>query len=436
VSGAHVCTPLADGYCPGCGTVTRVVTPIPHAANGEVGKGGSKPHPDNSGDSLAAVHDGYRRWLGDGYDLGALDCVLAAAAAEKLDGDPPWLLVIGGSGAAKTETLMPLTGAEATVVSTISGEAGLLSGTPAKERAADATGGLLSLLGHRGLLVIKDFTSILSMNRDTRALVLAALREIYDGRWSRDVGAEGGRTLTWHGRLVMIGACTTAWDRAYQVVSTMGDRFALVRLSSDDGHRRTAGLQAMRNVNHETQMRAELAELVGGLLAGAADAVPDLDDQELDGLLGLADLVTRGRTPVERDHQGNPLFAHALEMPTRYAKQLVQLARGGLALGMDRATALGLAARCAADTLPPLRLRALADVAANPDTTTADAVKRLQLPRTTVDRTLQELHLLGLLAVDEISVGQRVRWTYALAPGTDEPSLTRLVTGGLRKGEA
>jgi hypothetical protein len=187
--------------CPKCNaaasSMSRVVTPSPHAANGDGSKATLKAPADKSGHTLAAVRDGYLRWLGADYDLGALDCVLAAAAAEKLDGDPPWLLVIGGSGAAKTETLMPLTGAGATVVSTISGEAGLLSGTPAKERAADATGGLLSLLGHRGLLVIKDFTSILSMNRDTRALILAALREIYDGRWSRDVGAEGGRTLTW-----------------------------------------------------------------------------------------------------------------------------------------------------------------------------------------------------------------------------------------------
>jgi hypothetical protein len=358
--------------------------------------------------------------------------VLATAASAKLDGDPPWLLVVGGSGAAKTETLMPLTGAGATVVSTISGEAGLLSGTPAKERAADATGGLLALLGERGLLVIKDFTSILSMNRDTRALILAALREIYDGRWSRDVGAEGGRTLNWHGRLVVVGACTTAWDRAYQVVSTMGDRFALVRLDSDDEHRRTAGLQAMRNVNYEAKMRGELAELVGGLLDGAAEFVPDLGDGELDSLLGLADLVTRGRTPVERDHQGKPLFAHALEMPTRYAKQLVQLARGGMALGMEQGAALALATRCAADTLPPLRLRVLADVAANPDTTTGAAARRLQLPRTTVDRTLQELHLLGLLVVDEIYVDHRTRWIYQLAPGADRVSLTRVVTGGLK----
>jgi hypothetical protein len=39
----------------------------------------------------------------------------------------------------------------------------------------------------RGVLVIKDVTSIISANRDLRATVLAALREVYDGRWSRNM---------------------------------------------------------------------------------------------------------------------------------------------------------------------------------------------------------------------------------------------------------
>jgi hypothetical protein len=176
-------------------------------------------------EQLTRVRDAYKKWFGEKYDLLALDCVLATAASTKLTGDPAWLLVIGGSGAAKTETIIPLEKAGGYVISTISGEAGLLSGTSKKDRAEDATGGLLRVIGDNGMLVIKDVTSILSMNRDTRNLILSALREIYDGRWSRNVGTDGGRNLEWSGRLVVIGACTTAWDAAHQVVSTMGDRF-------------------------------------------------------------------------------------------------------------------------------------------------------------------------------------------------------------------
>jgi hypothetical protein len=393
----------------------------------------SCPPPDIPGE-LVAVHDTYRYWLGAKYDVGVLDVTLCAAAAERLTGDPPWLLLVGGSGAAKTETVMPLTGAGAVVISTISGEAALLSGTAKRERAKDASGGLLRKVGDRGLVVIKDVTSILSMNRDTRALVLAALREIYDGHWSRDVGTDGGQTLTWDGRLVVIGAVTTAWDSAYQVVSVMGDRFALVRLDSGV-HRRGAGRQAMRNVNHEIAMRAELSEAVGKLL-GSADTGTriELGEADADELLDMADLVTRTRTAVERDYQGNPAFAHALEMPTRFAKQLVQIVQGGLSLGMSRGYAMAAAVRCAADTMPPLRRRMLCDIADHPLSLTSDVVKRLQLPNTTVDRALQELHLLGLLIVTDTPWGQgKVRWAYSIADDVSATALakfTRIVSTG------
>lgn len=380
---------------------------------------------DISGQHLTVVHEAYRRWFGEDYDVGALDCVLCAAAAERLGGDPPWLLLVGGSGAAKTETIMPLIGAGAVAVSTINGEAALLSGTSKKDRTKDATGGLLRKVGASGLLVIKDVTSILSMNRDTRALVLAALREIYDGHWSRNVGTDGGQTITWKGRLVVIGAVTTAWDSAHQVIATMGDRFVLVRLNSGE-HRRAAGRQAMRNVDAEVTMRAELAERVGTLLAGCESTGVEINETEVDALLDLADLVTRARTAVERDFQGNPVFAHALEMPTRYAKQLVQIVRGGLALGMSRPGAMVPAKRCAADSMPPLRLKVLGDVAEHKWSSTRDVVKRLQLPRKTVDRVLQELHLLGLLIVDEQPYGESVRWIYALADDVNADALGEL----------
>ena len=87
----------------------------------------------------------FKKWLGDGYDQDALIAVLAAAAVERLDGDPLWLLVISGSGNAKTETVQALTGADAVLTSSIASEGALLSGTSNKERAKDATGGLLPL---------------------------------------------------------------------------------------------------------------------------------------------------------------------------------------------------------------------------------------------------------------------------------------------------
>ena len=214
---------------------------------------------------------------------------------EQLTGDPIWLLLISGSGNAKTETVQALDGIGATITSTISSAGALLSVTARKERADNATGGLLCKLGNRGLLVIKDVTSILSSDRNSRAEVLAALREVYDGRWSRNVGTDGGKTLDWTGRIICVDAVTTVWDRAHEVIASMGDRFVLVRMDSTQG-RQAAGRHAIRNTGREAVMRAELSDAVAQMMAGIDLAGVTLTDAETDRLLAAADLVTLART--------------------------------------------------------------------------------------------------------------------------------------------
>lgn len=376
---------------------------------------------------LREAHQVFSRWLGEDYDLDVLDVVLCCAAVERITGDPAWLLVVSGSGAAKTETVQALAGAGAHLTSTISGEGALLSGTSRRERTKHATGGLLRKIGERGLLVIKDVTSILSMNRDTRASVLAALREVYDGRWDRNLGSDGGMTLSWTGRLVVIGAVTTAWDSAHAAVAAMGDRFVLVRLDSGSG-RAAAGRRAIGNTGDEKTMRSELADAAGQLLA-QIDITADLTltDAETEQLLQLADVVTLARTGVEHDYRGDVIDAHAPEMPTRFAKQLAQIMRGGIALGMPRRHVLRLATRCAHDSTPPLRLAALLDVREHPDASVPDVRRRLQKPRTTVDRTLQDLHMLGLLELHEYDISpDRTQWRYSLSSLVDDQTLALL----------
>ena len=379
-------------------------------------RSGANPH------TLSEVHRVFHRWFGQTYDLDALDIVLSAGASERLDGDPVWLMLVAGSGNTKTETVQSLVGAGAVVTSTITSDGALLSGSPKREKATDATGGLLRRLGARGLLVIKDMTSILAMNRDTRAGLLAALREIHDGRWERNVGTDGGRTLTWTGRLVIVGAVTTAWDRAHEVIASMGDRFVVVRMDSTVG-RLEAGKRARRNTGDEEMMRAELAEYVGGLLATVTRTPVEFSDDDEARLVAAANVVTLARTAVDYDYRGDVIDAHAPEMPTRFVKQLYQLIRGATAIGLECQAAMRLAIRCARDSMPPLRMAILDDVAQFPGTLTRDVRKRVGKPRATVDRQLQALHMLGVLTCNEeeaMHAGKPVTlWRYRLAPGID-----------------
>lgn len=379
--------------------------------------------------SVEQAHKVFTRWLGEDFDTDSLDAMLATAAVERLDGDPLWLLLISGSGNAKTETVQALAGVGAIIVGAIASEGALLSASPKRERTKDSTGGLLRQVGPRGVLAIKDVTSILTMSREVRGQVLSALREVYDGHWVRNVGTDGARSLVWEGRIAVVGAVTTAWDQAHDVISQMGDRFVLLRMDSNQ-HRPAAAHNAIRNTGTEITMRQELSAAVAGVIAGLQTKDPiALTDAEEQVVIAAADIVTRARTGVIFDYRGDVVDSHAPEMPTRFAKELTQVVRGAAALGIDRERAMKLAVRCARDSMPPLRLLVLLDVTKYPGTTTQDVRKRIGKPRSTVDRQLQALQMLGLLTCREETrytasgVGAGTVWHYSIADGIDVAAL-------------
>jgi hypothetical protein len=382
---------------------------------------------------LRAAHKVFRKWLDEEYDIDVLDAVLATAASERLGGDPLWLLVVSGSGNAKTETVQSLSGAGAHVTSTIASEGALLSATSRKQKAKGATGGLLRKIGDRGILVIKDVTSILSADRHTRGPVLAALRETHDGKYERNVGSDGGQTLTWTGRIVIVGAVTTAWDTAHSVIAAMGDRFVIIRADSSSGRKKSAS-KAIRNTGSEIQMRKELAQVAGALIEHINKKEYALSDDQIDQLIKAADIVTAARTGVERDYRGEVIDAHALEMPTRFAKQLGQLVRGAVAIGMPVENAMRLALRCAHDSIPPLRAEILVDIANKPKSEPHEVHRRIGRPRHTVRRELEALHMLRLLQCEESDEendkGKVVRTIYEYSLGAKFDRDTVLAMAG------
>src|SRR6266542_905419 len=200
-------------------------------------------------DEIAEVVTVFRRWL-HLPDPAPLLAVLGAVAANRLDGDPVWLLLVGPPGGGKSELLQAVSCLPNVFPAATLTEAALLSGTPKKEHADGAKGGLLRAIGEFGIIVAKDFGSVLSMNRDARAAVLAALREVYDSAWTRHVGTDGGRTLTWTGKVGLIAGCTPTIDRHYAVMGAMGERFVLYRLPEVSSCDQAS--QALLNAGKET----------------------------------------------------------------------------------------------------------------------------------------------------------------------------------------
>jgi hypothetical protein len=348
--------------------------------------------------TMAEVEEVYARWLFDPDPVPTRATHAAYAANAELDGDPVWLNLVGGSGWGKTERIMAQARMPGVVLASgVKNEASLLSATPEQDRAADAHGGLLRLIGDRGILIMKDFTSILGMDRKIRGQILAALREIYDGRWDRLLGAEGGRTLTWTGKCGLLTGCTTVIDRAYGVQAEMGQRWLFLRLPPGDLER-TAGA-ALDQMGHEARMRAELERATTGLLhhlPGKARRITPVVRQQI---VALASLASQARSPVHRDYKGEIDMIDDPEAPTRMIKQLGKLWEACGLLGLPRAESWELVARCALDSMPKLRGAAVRFMAtrqpgltgAPKPVTTADVETELRHPRRTVFRALDDL---------------------------------------------
>lgn len=81
---------------------------------------------------------------------------------------------------------------------------------------------------------------------------------------------------------------------------------------------------------------------------------------------------------------------------------------------MDRDAAMAVAARAAADSMPPQYLSLLSDVGEHPVSRTAEVARRLRMPWRTADRALQELGLLGCLTWDTDGSD---KWIYSPAAG-------------------
>lgn len=323
----------------------------------------------------------------------ALVTTLACIAANRTDADPCWIMLVGGPSSGKTETLMALQQFPDVAVRATVTAAGLLSGTPSKERSRVATGGLLQELGDRGILVIKDFGTMLTGNRSARSEVVQALRDVYDGHWARALGTDGGMTLEWHGHLGLVAAATSEIDNYYAVMADLGDRFVYLRLDKADGIEQSR--QARSVAGHESEMRDALAQAVADVVA-AVDPCwftrqPEPDKEVY--LDQLANFVTLSRSAVTRDGYSREITnIHYREMPARFVKQLLQMWRGLRSIGVGEDFAWRVVTRLGIDSVQPGRitvLRGLLEVG-EPIGVTALA-ELVEQPVITVTRALEEL---------------------------------------------
>jgi len=376
---------------------------------------GQRPH------ELILAEKAYEKHL-PSADLVPTRAVWAAYVANQvLDGDPVWMMLVGGSGVGKTERLMPVAQmAGVTLMSAVTGEAAFLSAASKKDRDGASTGGALRQVGERGVLLLKDFTTILSMNRDKRAEVLAALREIYDGRWDRHYGADGGQVVTWQGKCGLLAGCTTAIDSHGAVVAEMGPRSLFVRpLEADPDE---IGASALGRTGQETAMRQELTQVVGDLLTALPGDPHAITAEVAGALVSAASLASQARSPVSRDYKHQVIQVDDAEAPTRVVKQLGQIWRACGLIGLDRDESWAVVRRAAVDSIPKLRRSVVSKLGlASEPMTKGEVAARVKYEtssaRSAVGYALEDLQLHGVV----VSLITRSRGVdqvekYALSP--------------------
>jgi hypothetical protein len=339
--------------------------------------------------------------------------MLGTIAANLLPGDPVWLGLIAPPSSAKTELLKSIEGLPHVVEASSVTPAGLLSGTPKKQQDKGARGGLLRQIGSFGILLLKDFGGILSMHADSRNEALAALREVYDGGWSRTLGSAGGKTLSWKGKIGIIFAATEVIDAQHSVIGAMGDRFLLSRLKPVSGQRQFKRALAHAGTSFD-EMRKQLKDAVVKLFANRRAEAAQINDDETKSIGEAVALAVRLRGAVARDYRTRELEAiYGAEGTARIGLALERLLAGLDTLGLPRERGLEVVKSVALDSVPPLRRRAYDTVRNYHNVETKDVAIALDLPTTTVRRILEDLAGHGLITRTSQGTGKADLWDAA-----------------------
>lgn len=242
-----------------------------------------------------------------------------------------------------------------------------------------------------GVLIFKDFTSILSRRPETRAEIIGALREIADGRYAP---RKGTKVSEWQGKVTVIAAATPAVERAWAMQRDLGERFVQVRWGREDGLETAKVAIDQLGNSHREQFKA----LIAAFMAGKAEQQAVLTHHAIDRLIYPAELTAQLRGHIIRDTTGSKSIIEVStpESPSRIVKSITQIAVASAQLfgrsevGEDD---LHRAKRVALDSIPYSRLRVFNAIKMN--TMLTEIADAENMPLTSVAWIMDELMAIG-----------------------------------------
>lgn len=336
----------------------------------------------------------YKKWMSL-KNTDAIKVMFGVVFANRLEGDPVWLFMVGPPGSAKSELLMSLSEAAEIISKSTLTSASLISGWQLGTGGTDHS--LIPQLNNK-VLVVKDFTAVLGAAQQERDTIFGVLRDAFDGKIEKSFGTGVRAYKSKFG--VMAGVTPKINDFA-SMHQSLGERFLKYRMEEDDPDAKIR--TAINNIDSENSMRAELQAAAVGVLAGTPGK-PSVPLWFIDKTVALARYCAILRGVVDRDRYSQ-IVTHnpTVEVGTRPAKQLTKMAIG-LAmvdgrgeLGEDDYRIIRDIAICSC----PDRVERAVAALAGKKLDIKELADITKLPSNTLTRVTNDLFLLGTIKRDE-----------------------------------
>ena len=339
----------------------------------------------------------------------------AFIVANRMPIPPPWLFIIASSSGGKSALLNSLANVRGFAPLDDMTANTFLSGM---KKAGQETS-FLHQLPTMPFIVMKDFTTILSKNKETKAAIMGLLRKIYDGEMSKRTGQ--GDKLDWEGKVGVLGGSTSSIHTKLREFSDMGERLLFYGFKQPD--RRKLGEMILNKKIDDIEAKKAMREAFAGYLDSGSVNIPEeqpiLDPETKKDLLDLSDLTTKARSAVERDEYSRDkrvLMVHYEEQVGRFLKQLMAMAYGLIVINLnetgqaimlpeDRKALYGIAL----DSIPLMRRMVLQVLCEYDSASTKALGVRLGLPTDTVRHALEDLNAHQLVVKYE-GMGRQDNW--------------------------
>ena len=352
-----------------------------------------------------SVIEVYRKWFHI-EDEDYLKVIHSVLISHLIDAKPLWLLTVAPPSGTKTSILQDLTVLKKYNVQLVSEltEHTFVSGDKHYS-------GLLSSMKD-GVIIFKDFTTILQKSADSRNEILQQMREIWDGAYKKFFGT--GKKVEWEGKITILAGCTEAYETYRQIDQTLGERFLLYRPPVEE--RQALARRSVSQITKDKQMHKEIQDAIEKFHNSVDSSIYEIisvPDHLVKEVVITADTVTLLRSGVKRDHRKEVEYIPQPEIPGRLTQQMIimllslAILHGRLEPNLDD---LNIVKKVALMTVPYKKYKIVKYFLENSNysKTTKEISSDLRIPYSTTYYLLEDMWCLNILARE--TMDQNTRW--------------------------